>query len=1096
MLRPSRISIAALALVALAASHLPAQDRGTRLVGYPSVGATQVAFAYANDIWIVSRDGGDARRLTSFPGSESYPFISPDGKTVAFTGEYGGNLDVYVVPIEGGEPRRLTWHPGVDLVKGWSNDGTRVLFSSGRTSAPTPYYKFWSIALAGGLPEPLPLPRVNRGQLSADGSRFVYQLVAKNDLEWRNYRGGQAQPIRLLDMKTLDETRLPWNGSDDTDPVWVGDRIYFLSDRDNLVNLYRYDPASKQVAQVTKYKDFDIKNLASGAGVLAYEQGGYIHLFDPKSNNDQQLVIHVRGDLPWTMPQWKDLGSSIVRGSLSPTGVRALFEARGDVFTVPMDKGDSRNLTHSSHAADRLPIWSPDGKSIAWFSDASGEYQLMIGDQAGLESPRAIKLEKPTFYFTPVWSPDSRSIAYTDEGLNLWIVDVATGVQKKVDTDQYMVPTRTIDPSWSPDSKWVAYAKRLPSQYHAIMVYSVADGRTRQLTDGLSDAVQPVWDANGKYLYFLGSTDFGLNTGWLDMSSYERAVTRAIYFAVLSANDPSPLLPQSDEEPVAAPRASADSARGAAPVNVTPPTVRIDFDDISQRILALDVPPRNYVDLKAAGTGVLFYAEAVANQPGVTVHRYDLKTRKTQPYMAGVGVGASGVNFAVSANGKKVLYRVQTAWHIADAERAPTPGAPPTPGIGVVNTALRAHIDPVAEWRQMFRESWRLERDFFYVPNYHGVNWDNVYKMYEPWLAYVGHRSDLTNLLDIMQGELAVGHSFVFEGDTPEIDRPSIGLLGADVEVSQGRYRLKRIYSGENWNPELRAPLSAPGVKVSVGDYILAVNGQELAPPTSFYALFEGMAGKQTVLTVNDRPTMAGSRTITVVPVPSEQGLRSRAWVEDNRRFVDKASNGRLAYVYLPNTSGAGYSYFNRYYFAQQDRQGAVIDERFNGGGSAADYMIDIMSRKLQGYFNNPVGERKLFTVPQAGIWGPKVMIINDAAGSGGDLLPFLFKQAKLGPIVGTNTWGGLVGIWDTQQLLDGGGITNPRGGFINVAGKWDVENVGVAPDIEVEMSPKAVNDGHDPQLERAVQEAVRLLNANPPKIMTEPAPPVRAKRP
>ncbi len=1125
-LRVLLLAVAANVLASGAEAQTPPAGgaQGTRLLRQPTVSATSIAFAYAGDIWVVPREGGDARRLTSFQGVESSPRFSPDGRQVAFTGAYAGNQDVYVVPTEGGEPRRLTWHPGPDIVRGWTPDGKQVVLTSGRTNAPTAVPKLWTVSTGGGLPKPLPIPRVYKGSHSSDGRRIAYQAIAPTDVEWRNYRGGQAQPIRILEVADLSVTRLPWTGSNDTDPVWVGDLVFFLSDRDLAVNVYSYTPATKQVAQLTRFRDFDAKALDGGAGAVVYETGGYIHLLDAATGRDRQVPITVRGDLPWTQPQWKEVSRFMSNGSLSPTGARALFEARGEVFTVPVEKGDWRNLTRSSGTADRAPVWSPDGTKIAWFSDASGEYKLMIGPQDGATPPRAITLEKPTYYFTPTWSPDSRHIAFTDEGLNLWYVNVASGAQKRVDTDQYMVPARTVSPAWSPDSRWIAYARRLPTQFHAVMVHSIADGRNYQMTDGLSDAVSPVWDASGRYLYFLASTNFALNTGWLEMSSLERPVTRGIYFAVLRADDPSPLLPESDEEPAPgaaarapnvpdsaqrAPRggtgapvspqaARGDSARpGVAGGTGATPLVRIDWPDMSQRILSLDVPARDYRSLAAGPAGVVFYTESVQNQPGFTLHRYDVKKRATAPFLSSIA------SFALSANGRKLLYSAsgeqpggqpagQSAaqWGVVDSEK------PAKVGDGRLRTELRAMIDPRLEWRQIFREAWRLERDFFYVKNLHGANWDEVYRNYLPWVEHVGHRSDLTYLLDILGGELSVGHSFVSEGDVPAVDAIPVGLLGADLEESQGHYRLTRIFTGENWNPELRAPLSAPGIKVAQGDYILAVNGVELRAPTNPFSLFQGTVGRQTVLRVNSRPVMEGSHDVTVVPVASEAALRSRGWVEGNRRLVDKLSNNRLAYVYLPNTAGAGYTYFNRYYFAQQDKQGAVIDERFNGGGQAADYIVDAMRRQLYGYFNNPVGERRLFTTPQAGIWGPKVLLINEAAGSGGDLLPYMFREAKIGPLIGTKTWGGLIGIWDQQPFVDGGSITNPRGGFINLAGEWDVENKGVAPDIEVEITPKDAAEGRDPQLERGVQEALRLLEADPARRATEPAAPVRVLRP
>lgn len=1083
-----------------AAAASPVGAQGTRLLRHPTASATQIAFVYAGDIWIAQREGGDARRLTSFQGVESFPKLSPDGKLVAFTAQYGGNTDVYVVPSGGGEPRRLTWHPLPDVSRGWTPDGKRVVFWSGRTSAPRSYNaRLWTVPVEGGWPEVLPMPRASEGDYSPDGKAIAYRVVQPWDVEWRNYRGGQAQPIRVMTFADLAVSKLPWDGSNDTDPAWVGKSVYFLSDRDYAANLYGYDRSTSQLTQLTHFKDFDAKHLSPGGGVLVYEQGGYIRLYDPSTGTDRQVVINVRGDLPWALPHWADAEQSLTNPSLSPTGTRALFEARGEVFTIPVEKGDWRNLTRSPGAADRNPVWSPDGKSIAWFSDASGEYRLMIGTQDGLAKPREITLDHPTFYFTPTWSPDGKLLAFTDEGLNLWTVEIATGKATKVDTDRFAHPDRTVNAVWAPDSKWLAYSKRLGSQFHVIMVYSLKDAKARQLTDGLSDAVSPAWDRNGRFLYFLASTDFALNSGWLDLSSYDRPVSRGVYFAVLRTDQPSPLLPQSDEEKGQDSTAKADSTASAAKKGkekakpaATPADsakadsarVRIDFENISQRILSLDVPVRQYRSIVAAADSAVFYAESIANEPGVTLRRYDFKKREAGEWQKGV------LAYSVSADGKKILFQTASGWTVSNTD------GPPKTGDHKLNTAIRIRLDPPAEWRQIFKEAWRYERDFFYVKNLHGANWDSVYKMYSPWVDHVGHRSDLTHLLDILGGELSVGHSFTGGGDLPEVPTVSVGLLGADLVSDNGRYRIAHIYTGENWNPDLRAPLSEPGVKISERDYILAVNGVELAVPTEPYSLFEGTAGRQTVLRVNSKPTLEGSRLVTVVPVDNETALRSRGWVEHNRRLVDSLSKGRLAYVWIPNTEDDGFIYFNRYYFAQQDRLGAVVDERFNEGGYIADYLVDLLARKLRGYFNNPVGEHQPFTTPAAGIPGPKVMLVNEMSGSGGDMLPYMFRQMNLGPLIGMKTWGGLVGIWDTPPLMDGGFITAPRGGFYDLSGKWDVENVGVAPDIEVEETPLNTRDGHDPQLEKAVAEALRLLDANPPNPVPEPAPPIRVRRP
>lgn len=1063
-------------------SSLAAQ--GTRVLREPTVSVTQVAFAYAGDIWTADRSGGDARRVTSYPGVESNPHFSPDGKLIAFTGEYAGNADVYVVDAAGGEPRRLTWHPGQDLVRGWTPDGQAVVFATDRDNPRLDRTRFWSVPVSGGFEQPLPLPQANHGMLAPDGRRIVVEQVTQWDIEWRNYRGGQNQPIRIFSFADSSVVKLPWEGSKDTWPVWLGNAIYFISDRDWGANVWRYDLATAALTQITHYRDFDVKTLGAGGGVLVYEEAGYLHLYDPASGKDQQLVVNVRGDLPWAEPRWIDAARYADAVSLSPTGKRALIGARGEIFTVPAEKGDVRNLTRSPGAADRAPVWSPDGKRIAWFSDASGEYRLMIGTQEGLEPPREIRLEKATFYYDPAWSPDGKYLAFTDAGRNLWVVDVARGVTTRADGDNYAHPERTLVPVWSPDSRWIAYAKRLPTQFRALMVYSLTDRKARQLTDGLSDAGNPTWDASGKYLYFLASTEYGLGSGWLDLSSYDRRNRQAVYLAVLAADTPSPLLPESDEEPASPDStARADSAgkKGGAADSVR---VRIDFDGLGRRVIDLGLPVRAYTGLQAGAAGVLFVSEAIENQPGVTLHRYDLKKRKAEPFLTGVSL------FSLSKDGKKLLYRAQDQWGIVGTEQ------PAKPGDGKITVALQMRLEPRAEWRQIFHEAWRFERDYLYVPNLNGADWNGVYAMYAPWIEHVGHRSDLTYILDLLGGELTLGHTFTGGGDYPPVDTVAVGLLGADLDAVGSRYRLARIYDGEEWNPGLRAPLRAPGVKARRGDYLLAVNGADLTTATNLYRAFEGTAGRQTVLRLNDRPSADGSWTVTVVPVPSEVQLRIQAWVEDNRRLVDSLSEGRLAYVWLPNTAEDGYTYFNRYYFAQQNRQGVVLDERFNHGGYIADYFVDLLGRQLRGYFNNPVADRKPWTEPLTGIFGPKVLLVNEMAGSGGDMLPYLFRMMKLGPLVGARTWGGLVGIWDVPGLIDGGGITAPRGGFFNVDGQWDVENQGVAPDIAVEPTPKELLTGHDPQLERGIAEALRLLEANPVRLRPEPAPPVRVRRP
>jgi len=826
---------------------------------------------------------------------------------------------------------------------------------------------------------------------------------------------------------------------------------------------------------------------------VVYEQGGYLHALDPATDRTRRLDIRVAGDFNWARPRWEDVpAAGLMNARLSPTGKRALFEYRGDVFTVPTDKGSWRNITRSSGVADRYPVWSPDGSRIAWFSDAGGEYGLVVAGQDG-DEPRRIDLPDPSFFFVPAWSPDGTRLAFTDADYRLLVVDVATGRVTTVDSDRYAHPERSLNPVWSPDGRWIAYARRLDNQLRAIFIHDTRSGENHQLTDGMADAITPVWDASGRYLYFLASTDFGLNTGWLDMTSYDRPVTRALYVTLLRAGEPSPFLARSDEEGArgaggkdkakGARTAGADTSGGAAPG----PDVVIDFDGIGARIVyAPGLPLRDYAGLLEGPEGKVFVSERIPHARGLTLRRYALEDRKATEFASGV------TRATVSHDRRKILFRAGGAWRVADAG-----GAPPKGGKGTLDVSgMRIHIEPRAEWAQMLRDGWRFMRDFLYVDNVHGAPWDEIWTWYSPWLDGVSHRSDLNELLDIVSGEVSVGHSFVRGGDYPDLDNPHTGLLGADFTEDGGFYRITRIYSGEEWTPGLEGPLSAPGLGVHEGDYLLAVDGRPLRAPTNPYALLEGTAGRTITITVNAHPTPEGARDVVVEPVGSERQLRSWAWVEANRRKVDEMSGGKLAYVWLPNTGQGGYTYFNRMYFAQQDRKGAIIDERNNGGGSAADYIVDVLSRRLTGYFNSRADDHRPFTQPMAGLWGPKVMLINERSGSGGDLLPYLFRFRKVGPLVGTRTWGGLVGTWDTPPLIDGGRFVAPRGGFYNVDGAWDIEGKGIAPDIEVRNDPKPVSEGHDPQLERAVQEALRLLETEAVELKPEPQPPVRWRRP
>ena len=1112
-----------------------ASTPGTRLLRNPTVSATEIAFAYANNIWVVERSGGMARRLTSFQGQTGNPHFSPDGQSIAFSGEYGGNTDVYVVPAEGGEPKRLTWHPGADTAQGWTPDGKSVLFASARaTWAPSAAPRFWTVPATGGVEEPLSIPRGYQGKISPDGTHIAYRMNNSWDEERRNYRGGQNRPIWIVDLKTFDLVSPPWTDSKDMDPAWVGDSVYFISDRDGVANVWSYETKSKKLAQVTHFADFDVKSIDASPTAVVFEQAGYIHELDPKTGKTHIVNITAAGDFPWMMPRWEDVTARMSSLGISPTGKRVLVEARGEIFTIPAEKGDVRNLTHSSSSAERDPAWSPDGKYISYFSDRSGEYKLVIENQDGLTPPREIALPHPTHYYTPSWSPDSKKIVYTDTNLHVSVMDVASGTPKVVGRDPWMVPSRTINPVWSPDSKWVAYATRLKSLYHAIMIANVETGESQQVTDGLADAVWPAWDASGKYLWFLASTDFGLKSQWLDMTSYDHDENFGLYLAVLKKGEPSPLLPESDEdkgvsagpaptggrggrgsEPRPSGSGGSDDTQAERPAPRTPVTVAIDFDGIQQRILAVPgVPEHQYTQLRAGVSGSVYYLEAggrggnggggAAGPAASTLQRYRISDRRAAPFVTGVAA------YEVSADGHKLVYRTAGGGAGGRGGRGAAAGGargpqlflvdadrqPPQAGQGALNATLRMYLEPREEFKQIFYEDWRNQRDYLYVPNMHGADWPRMKEMYGQLLSYANHRADLNYLMDMMGSEIAIGHSYVRGGDMPAVPQDPGGLLGADFTIDNGRYKITRIYDTESWNPELHAPLAGPGINVSVGDYILAINGEELRTPDNIYRLLDGTAEKQTVLTVNNRPALEGARQVTVVPIANEQTLRTRAFVESNRRLVDKLSGGKLAYVYLPNTGQPGYTSFNRYYFSQQDKQAAIIDERFNGGGSAADYIIDVLQRDFDGYFNNVAGDRYPFTSPSAGIWGPKVMIINEMAGSGGDLMPWMFHHRKIGTLVGKRTWGGLVHTADTPTFIDGGSAIAPRGGFFNRDNQWDVENKGQSPDVDVENWPKDVIAGHDAQLEKAVEVAMKQLADHPVnRTSTEPPSPTWGQR-
>ncbi len=1122
-----KLRLLLIALTSVLSQFTAAQSNPPLLLRFPTVSKTQIVFTYADDLWIVSRDGGDARRLTSAAGIEGLPYFSPDGSLIAFTGDFDGNRDVFVVPATGGIPRRLTYHPAEEYVAGWTPDGKKILFNSWGNSFIHFEDQLYTVPVEGGLPTEVPLPIAEDASFSPDGTHIAYVPHPKWQQAWKRYHGGQTTPVWIADLKDSSIVKIPRENSNDHHPMWIGDTIYFLSDRNGPVSLFAYDTKAKQVTEALHSDGLDFKTASSGPDAIVIEQFGAIKLYDLATRQARNVNIHVAGDVEAVRPHFAKVDPKRIQNfSISPTGARAVFEAWGEIFTVPTDKGDIRNITRTPAVADRDPAWSPDGKSIAYFSEESGEYELAIRDQNGLGTVRRINLgNPPSFFYTPTWSPDSKKIAYIDKRLQLWYVDLDNPTPKLVDTDYFWTfSSNATGQTWSPDNKWLAYTKQLPSGQHAVFVYSLDQGKIFQVTDGMSDALYPSFDRNGKYLYFTASTNVALTTAGLDMTSNEHRVSRNVYVAVLSKDEKSPLAPESDEEkpkdekkPDQDKDKAADQAQEkakdksrnkskdadkSAPAAADkdkndkdkrkdePVVVKIDIDGIGQRILSLPIPAKNYLSMLSGKSGILFLAEGPMvitedDYPniGQTLQKFDLSKRKVDKFMDDVN------DFTVSFDGEKILYRKGDSWATASADDGPVGAGAPKPGFGPLKLdGWEVYVEPRAMWKQIYNETWRIERDFFYDPHYHGLDLEKAKKKYAPYLDGIASRDELTYLFQECLGEMTVGHMFVGGGEAPEPKKVKGGLLGADYSLENGRYRIAKVYDGENWNPGNEAPLTQPGVSVKAGEYLLAVNGRDLRDSENIYTFFEETAGKQVVLKVGANPDGKDSREVTVVPVESEENLRHLAWIESNRRRVDQATGGRIAYVHVPNTAGGGYTSFNRYFFSQVGKQGAIIDERFNEGGQLADYIIDYLRRPMMSKVVTREGHD--WSSPSEAIYGPKVMIINEMSGSGGDALPWYFRKASLGPLIGNKTWGGLVGIGGYPELIDGGRVTAPRAAIYGLNGDWEVENQGVAPDVEVDLEPAAWRTGRDAQLEKAIEVVMQQLKEHPlPEIKRPPYP-------
>ena len=1061
------------------------------LLQQPTVGGESLVFVHAGDLWIVHRDGGEARRLTSSPGIEDQPQLRHDGAQVAFTGQYEGNRDVYVMNTAGGRPTRLTWHPGDDSVLDWHPDGQRILFSSRRQSGP-PVDAAYLVPASGGNPELLPIPKLHHAAYSPSGDRIAYTPIRDAFRTWRRYRGGRLTTVWLYDPDSRQVEVVPTDRANDTFPAWLDDGVYFASDRDGVMNLFRHEPGSAAVQQITHFTDFDIRSMDGNGSTLVLERAGALHLYEAGGDGVRRLSVHLRSDGLESGPRWKAVGGAIRGATLAPNGKRAAFAARGEIVTLPKKHGDPRFLSPSPGVHDRNPAWSPDGTQIAWFADVDGEYRLLVQDHLGRDEPRVMDLGGGGFYRNPRWSPDGERVLFHDKTGRIAFVNLSD--TQVTEVAHVYGSLGEVDPgaAWSADSKWIAFENRNPyTLYDHLSLFELSTRKTTSLTDGFGQAGHPAFSPDGKMLYFTGSINSGPAKFGLDMgAAFYGSVRANLYVAVLQAEGEHPFGPRSDE-------ATNDEDEGEdegeddqedkkkkkkkkkknnnnnnkkeekeqekMDDEVLP---AIDLESLDQRIVALPLKSDHYWSLAATNDALYYVKNPDGEDP--RIERFDLEKRESETVRAKVH------HFDLAKDGKSIFAQVDGKWEIfgsgaggGEAESLP---------IG----SVKVRVDPAQEWPQILREVWRIQRDYFYDPGLHGTDWDAMWDRWSVFLPHVHHRADLDVLVASLIAELRCGHQYHWGGDRPSAPSgASVGLLGADVEIRDGRYRIRRILSGQNWNPNLRAPLTEPGVNVHPGDYILAVDGRPLSTSDNFYRAFENRAGRQVELELSSSKGGEEPRTVTVVPIANDSELQRKTWIETNRARVDSLSGGRLAYVYMPNTGGAGKAAFDRDFFSQVDHHGLILDERYNGGGKVADYVIEVLSRRVHSYWMSREGW--VGRTPFGVLDGPMVMVTNEYAGSGGDWLPWAFQKSGLGPTVGTRTWGGLVGITGYPALMDGGSVTAASFGVMDSDGHWAVENVGVPPDHEVIEWPADILDGHDPQLDRAVALALEALEDRPP---------------
>jgi tricorn protease len=1097
------------------------EAREGRLLRFPDIYKDKIAFMYGGDLWLASSTGGTARRITSHPGRELFPKFSPDGKLLAFTGQYDGNFNVYVMPSEGGQPKQLTFYQGsaqplsdrmgvLNQVIGWTPDGKSIVFLSRRDASNGWIKRPFTVSIDGGLPQPMPMDEGGLLSFSADGTKIAYNRIFRNFRQWKRYTGGLAQDITIYDIKNnvVDQV-IPHTDYTDTFPMWRGNTIYFTSDRGpgHRLNLYSYDQGSKQVEQLTKFDEFDVMWPSLGPDAIIFENGGYLYRFDLEARQAKKLVVYVSGERDQAMKHWVSASKQITDFDIAPDGKRAVFAARGEVFTVPAKDGSTRNLTHSPGVREQHVSWSPNGQWIAYISDRTGEDEIYIAPQDGLAAEQQITSGHKGFMFQPAWSPDSSKIAWADKDLKLWYVDVKEKKPVEVDRGKY---GEILNYSWSPDSKWLAYDKNLESAYSVVYLYGLADHKITAVTSTLTNSYSAVFDRDKRYLYFLSDRDYNEVLGNIDFEFANPKTTR-VYAVTLTADEPSPFPTLSDEvkvkseEPAAATPVPELNKKGKQPPikkepepkteeravqteTKEPPRVfKIDLDGIQNRIVALAVPPAVIRNLDASKEAIYYSTSPITGLSGPlpgespAIHAYDLKERKDKVLLEGAD------RFALSTDGSKLLYRAEGDGPVGIIDAKP-PDAPHKVGDGALKLdGMRAEVDPPQEWKQIFNEVWRQERDYFFEASMNGVDWQKTKDQYAQLLPYVADRYSLTYILGEMIGELSNSHTYVGGGDFPDLHPLNVGMLGADFEAdpASGMYRIKKIFSGENWDAHARSPLTEPGVNIKEGDYLVAINGRALRAPETPDEFLVNMANEVVTLTVNSKAAADGARKVVVKPIGDEYNLRELNMIETNRKKVDAASGGRIGYVYLPNMGDEGLNEFVKQYFPQIRKEGIIFDVRYNGGGFVDQLIFARLRRVLAA-----MGSARNFesgTTPGNVFYGYMACVTNHYAASDGDIFSYMFKRYKLGPLIGERTWGGVRGIRGNIPLMDGGYITRPEFSLYGLDSKWVIENRGVEPDVVVDNPPDLVLKGQDPQLEKAVEMLMEQIKANPKKLPARP---------